>query len=205
MRRSSVMVSIVRVGRLQFLCQPLLPLAPAEGLGHRYGIACGEGEFHGGVEALFGRRTRLPVRSLGQVEDEDLGVSSLGKLERLTVGREAVAGGKLLAIHRDRAARHVDIAEPAGPGIEPGAAAAVEAADVEVGVLAQAQRPFAPVGRADEPQASPARRRGYARAFADGLGAGAGRHDPGLEVARVARCFRRARAVALAYGDPQAG
>src|SRR5260370_3863253 len=89
---------------------------------------------------------------LRKIEHQALGVPAVLELDSAAVGLERIAGTELVAVDRQAAARHVDVALAALAKRKRGALRAVEQAGVDARVLVDLHRAVGAVGRHDEPQ-----------------------------------------------------
>src|SRR6266849_3313560 len=89
---------------------------------------------------------------LRKIEHQDFGVPAVLELDSAAVGLERIASAELVAVDRQAAARHVDVALAALAKRKQGALRAVEQAGVDARVLVDLHRAVDAVGRHDEPQ-----------------------------------------------------
>src|SRR5260221_952207 len=96
----------------------------------------------------------IPARMLRQVEQQDFGGLTARKLEAALIGLQRIACRKPLAIHGDRAARHVHVRLATFAQLGARALGAVKQAGVHARVLMDTHRTVGALWRSDEAQAA---------------------------------------------------
>src|SRR5262245_58139999 len=87
---------------------------------------------------------------LRQVEEKNFCAFAGGEVERARIGLQSVAGSDTLAIHRNGAARHMDVRFATGLQFSASVLGAVEEPGVDASILVDAHRAIGAVGGGDE-------------------------------------------------------